>query len=137
MPLTVRAKGSASPDVVWARYTEPEQWPTWAPHMKRAEYPYSRVTPGTFGRVYAYGGFSLLFSIDAVDEAERTWDWSVYVGSQRIELKHGVVSRGSRTQTWASVGLALPLALGYAPVAKLALHRLVGASLTRPKGEGT
>lgn len=129
MPLTVRAKGSAPPDVVWARYTEPEQWPTWAPHMKRAEYPYPRVTPGTFGRVYAYGGFSLPFSIDAVDEEARTWDWSVYLASQRIELKHGVVAHGSRTRVWASIGLPLPLALAYAPVAKLALHRLVSANV--------
>ncbi len=137
MPLTVRAEGSAPPDVVWARYTEPERWPTWAPHMKRAEYPYPRVLPGTFGRVYAYGGLSLLFSIDAVDEAERVWDWSVYLASQRVELQHGVVSRGSRTRAWARIGLPLPLALGYAPMAKLALRRLVGATSTSPQGERT
>lgn len=125
MPVTARARGSAPADVVWARYTEPERWPSWAPHMKRADYPYPRVTPGTFGRVYAYGGFSMPFSIDAVDEQARTWDWSVYLGSLRIELQHGVETKGSRTAAWASIGLPLPLALGYAPVATLALRRLV------------
>ena len=127
MPFTVSAKGAASPEEVWARYTQPERWPTWAPHMKRAIYPYPRIVEGTFGRVYAYGGFSLPFSIDALDADGWTWGWSVYVAGQRIELKHGVVAGASHTRAWVSIGLPLPIALGYAPIAKLALRRLVRA----------
>ena len=75
----------------------------------------------------------MAFSIDAFDEGQRTWDWSVYVVGKRIRLQHGVVADGPRCRAWATIGLPFPLALAYAPVMKLALHRLVrGSSLEKP-----
>ena len=61
-----------------------------------------------------------------VDEADRRWSWSVDVGPARLVLTHWVRPGpdGGTTTGLRSSGPA-PLVLGYAPLAQLALHRLI------------
>jgi uncharacterized protein YndB with AHSA1/START domain len=132
MPLS--ATGRASPEEVWARYTRPELWPTWSPYLHEVHYPDAVVRPGTTGRVSGVGGVVAVFRIDAVDHAARTWSWSVRSGPLRVSLDHGVVPAGpgsghvGGSRAWLVMHALWPVAVGYAPLARLSLGRLVAAS---------
>ncbi len=130
--LRLSATGPASPDEVWARYTRPALWPTWSPHLREVDYPDAVVRPGTTGRVTGVGGVVAVFRIDAVDHAARTWSWSVRSGPVRVSFDHGVDAAGPGVRPpRRQHGLAgHPRAVaggrsGYAPLARLALGRLV------------
>ena len=51
--------------------------------------------------------------------------WSVRTGPLRLRFEHGVEPAGTGSTAWAVVHALRPLALAYAPVARLALGRLV------------
>ncbi|MHA6524741.1 SRPBCC family protein [Tessaracoccus sp. G1721] len=127
--LRLRARGPLPVDEVWQRYTQPAWWPRWAPHLREVDYPAPVVTPGTTGRVRGVGGVVAHFRIDAVDEAARTWSWSVTSGPLRLSFEHGVDAAppgsGEVSSAWLVVHAAWPVALGYAPIARHALRRLV------------
>lgn len=127
--LRLAASGPLSVDEVWGRYTRPELWPTWAPHIRKVDYCEPVVTPGTTGRVKGVGGVVAHFRIDAVDEAARTWSWSVRSGPVRLSFEHGVdvapPGSGEASTAWLVIHAAWPVAIGYAPIARLALGRLV------------
>ena len=65
----------------------------------------------------------------AVDEAARTWSWSVACGPLRLSFEHGVDEAqpglGERSEAWVVVLGAWPVVIGYAPIARHALARLV------------
>jgi hypothetical protein len=123
--------GAAAPHEVWARYTRPALWPTWSPHLREVDYPDAVVRPGTTGRVTGVGGVVAHFRVDAVDHEARTWSWSVRSGPLRLSFDHGVdaVPAGAEpaggSTAWLVTRALWPVALGYAPLARLALHRLV------------
>ena len=127
--LRLTVSGPRSVDDVWERYTQPAHWPRWAPHLREVDYPEPVVVPGTTGRVRGVGGVVALFRIDAVDEAARTWSWSVACGPLRLSFEHGVDEAqsglGERSEAWVVVLGAWPVVIGYAPIARHALARLV------------
>jgi hypothetical protein len=127
--LRLSASGSLSADEVWERYTRPVWWPHWAPHIREVAYPEPVVTPGTTGRVTGVGGVVAVFRIDAVDDVARTWSWSVRSGPLRLSFDHGVdhaePSSGHASTAWLVTHALWPVAIGYAPVARYSLGRLV------------
>ena len=81
-----------------------------------------------------------VFHIDAVDEEARTWSWSVRSGPLRLSFDHGVdpvagVTPSTRPEpgrmpgarAWLVTHALWPVAVGYAPLARLSLGRLVTA----------
>jgi hypothetical protein len=88
--------------------------------------PVERIAPGVKGKLYAPGGFSLGFTIDAVDEQARTWAWSVRVAVIRLRLEHWVEDGpdGGSVAGLRTTGPA-PVVAAYSPLAQTALDRLV------------
>ena len=123
--LRIAATGAATPDLAWTRYTEPARWSQWAPHIRQVDYPEATVTPGTSGRVAGPAGVVAVFTVDAVDEAARTWVWSVRSGPLRLRFEHGVDPADGGSTAWAVVHGPRAVALGYAPVMRWSLGRLV------------
>jgi len=131
--LALSASGPLSPDVVWERYARPALWSTWAPQISRVEVATQRLAGGETGRVFGPLGFGVDFRVDAWDEAERVWSWTVRprppawpsAPSPRLNLRHGVEPEGDGTRTWLLVSGFAPYVLAYLPVARLALRRLV------------
>ncbi|HSK26424.1 MAG TPA: SRPBCC family protein [Jiangellales bacterium] len=129
--ITLEARGDASPDTVWERYAEPARWPGWSPQIRRVELDgrRDRLAPGLTGAVHSYGPVPVRFTVSAVDEDARTWSWTVSVGPVHLALDHSVApddrvdGRGTLT-TLAAHG-PWPVLLAYAPLARLALGRLV------------
>lgn len=124
--LRVTATGPAAPDEVWDRYTRPARWSSWAPHIREVDHPGDVVAPGSRGRVTGVGGLVAVFHVDAVDEAARTWTWSVRTGPLRLRFDHDVrpTADGGSTASMTAHG-PWPVLLAYAPVARWALGRLV------------
>ena len=120
------ASGPADPDTVWDRYTRPALWSTWAPHIREVDYPYAVVRPDSTGRVTGVGGVVAVFHVEAVDEEARTWAWKVRSGPLRIAFEHGVdAASGGGSPAWLVTPALLPVTVGYAPLARFALGRLV------------
>ncbi len=68
----------------------------------------------------------LPFVVETVDEAARQWSWTVSLGPVRLHLLHWVTDGpdGGST-TGLRVSGPAPLVVGYAPLAHLAIGRLV------------
>ena len=127
--MELTESGPAAPAEVWRRYTQPGLWPTWAPHLVAVDYPHEAIRPDTTGVVRGGVGWVALpvpFTIDSVDETAMTWSWTARLGPIPIAFDHGVrpADRGGAT-AWVRIGLPLPLAAAYAPLARWALRRLV------------
>jgi hypothetical protein len=134
--ITVRARGSAAPDDVWVRYVTPRHWAGWSPQISAVSGPplAERVTAGSTGTVHGPAGVAVSFTVTEVDEAARRWSWRG-VGLLDLLMAHGVdplPSSGAPTATgstaWARITGPLPIVLGYAPLARHALRRLVSES---------
>lgn len=123
--LTLRASGAADAAEVWERYAVPLRWPTWSPQITRVETSAPRITVGTSGTIVGPLGAHVSFVIDEVDEAVRSWSWRVRVGPVTLRMMHAVSVEGRGSTTTLRVHGPLPVVLGYAPVAQLALNRLV------------
>lgn len=130
--LTVRARGQADPSRVWRLYTVPAHWASWSVQIRavETERPGDPVIPGTMGIVRGPGGVRVRFAVTSVDDAARRWTWQVQAGIVTLVLDHGVDDAGAGTQAWARITGPLPIVLGYAPLARHALHRLVSAEST-------
>ena len=124
--LTLHATGPIGPDEVWERYAVPARWSQWAPQITGVELPVARLAAGLRGRVRAPLGVALPFVVDTVDEAARRWSWTVSLGPVRLCLLHWVTEGpdGGST-TGLRVSGPAPLVVGYAPLAQLAIGRLV------------
>jgi len=131
--LYLAATGPRPSDEVWDRYARPALWSTWAPQIRRVDVDTERLGGGETGRVHGPLGFSADFEVDTWDEEARRWSWTVRpraallpgVPVPRLHLGHGVLSTEAGTLTWLRLSGPLPLVVPYAPVARLALHRLV------------
>lgn len=119
------ATGPADPDAVWDRYTRPALWSTWSPHIREVDYPYAVVQSGSTGRVTGVGGVVAVFHIESVDEVERTWSWRVRSGPLRVAFDHGVDAVPGGSRAWLVTHAMLPVTVGYSPLARWALGRLV------------
>ncbi|WP_344344297.1 SRPBCC family protein [Agrococcus versicolor] len=124
--------GPIDPGLAWERYARPERWSSWARHIDRVDVDGDepRIRPGLTGHV-ASGPLRARFRVDAVDEAARTWTWTVRVGPLRLRLAHEVVAATQigtlQTGTLTRLVIAgpLPVTMAYAPIAAFALQRLV------------
>ena len=123
--VTLHASGPADPETAWGRYRQPQGWARWAPQISRVEASAERIAPGVTGRVYGPLWVSVDFEIERVDEGARSWTWRVHRGPITLRLHHAVAPRGSGSRASLGIEGPLPLILGYAPLARFALSRLV------------
>ena len=125
MRLTVEASGPADPDTVWDRYVHPERWHEWSPQIRSVDYPDSTIGAGSVGTVHGPCGIGVAFEILAVDDERRCWSWQVTVAGVTLQLGHDVLAQGSGCRTTLDISGPAPVVVGYAPIAKVALARLV------------
>ncbi|GAA5043734.1 SRPBCC family protein [Streptomyces similanensis] len=123
--VTLSAAGAACPDTVWQRYAGLDQWASWSPQIKAVHSVARRLRPGMSGTVESVAGIRAAFTVEAVDHDRRTWTWRVRLGRVRIRLHHEVGARGRGSVTSLTMDGPLLVLLAYAPLARLALHRLV------------
>ncbi len=131
--LYLAATGPRDAAEVWERYARPALWSTWAPQIRRVEVDTERLVGGETGRVHGLLWLSADFEVDSWDEDGRRWSWTVrpraallpVVPGPRVRLRHGVRATEAGTLTWLRLDGPLPLVTPYAPVARLALYRLV------------
>jgi polyketide cyclase/dehydrase/lipid transport protein len=119
------AVGAAEPAVTWGRYAVIGAWPTWSPQIVGVETAAERIALGVSGRVHVVGGLRLPFAITAHDEQARTWSWVVRLGPVAMTLNHEVHAEPQGSGTVLVMEGPDPVLLGYAPLAWVALRRLV------------
>lgn len=126
--LTLRASGPREAAEVWERYADPQRWSSWSPQIRRVD-AVGRIRPGMTGRVASWvPGVGVAFQVLQVDARARTWTWSVRSGPLHLELEHGVRCTADGTDgasTWLCLRGPSPVLVAYAPLALLALRRLV------------
>jgi Polyketide cyclase / dehydrase and lipid transport len=123
--ITLRAQGTAPAELAWERYAQPALWRTWSPQITGVDIPVVRIAAGVRGMVVGPLGVRVPFEIDDVDEPGRHWTWHVPLGPVIIRLVHWVEPAGAGSRTGLEMHGPLPLLLGYAPLARFALGRLV------------
>lgn len=128
--VATRAGGPCTVDEAWERYADPARWPTWAPHLRSVELdePGTRLRAGLSGTVRGVWPVSARFVVTAVDASARRWSWTVRTSRPRLAVElHHTLEVGDRG-TEAGLVLRGPWAvvLGYRPVARCALRRLLG-----------
>ncbi|MCW2802335.1 MAG: hypothetical protein QOF52_2899 [Propionibacteriaceae bacterium] len=126
MRREIAVVGPVRADHAWERYAEIDGWPSWAPPIRSVDATARRIAAGVSGVVHGPAGVRILFLIDSVDEAARSWTWRVRLGPLRMRLIHSVRAgvEGGCVATLTVEGPA-PLALLYPELAKVALQRLV------------
>jgi hypothetical protein len=127
--LTLHARGAAPVALAWERYADPALWPSWAPQIQRVETDMHRLVAGATGVVHAgplpRPTLAVPFQILEVDESAREWSWQVSLGVLRLRLEHGVTTHPSGSSTWLRIHGRRPVIFAYAPLARIALGRLV------------
>ncbi|MFJ9719012.1 SRPBCC family protein [Streptomyces sp. NPDC101213] len=123
--LTLRATGPAGPETVWQRYACVDRWPAWSPQIKAVHTPDRQLTSGMSGTVESAVGVRLAFAVEHVDHDRRAWTWRVGLGPIRLRLHHDVRTHGRGSTTGLTMEGPRPVLLAYAPLARLALRRLV------------
>lgn len=120
MRTRIEATGPATARDMWEAYAEPARWHEWAPQI-RAVRPLERISPGLRGEVEGLFGVRVRFEVTDVDEPAGRWTWRVEVGPARLTIAHEVADG----RTGVVIDGSAPLVIAYAPVARLALSRLV------------
>lgn len=126
--ISLVAHGPVDPALAWERYVDTRLWSSWSPQISRVELfgaVGSRIEPGLRGRVHAVGGLRVPFEVTSVDDEQMSWSWRVRIGPAAVRLDHRVTARDGGTRTTLDLHGFLPVVAGYAPVAQLALRRLV------------
>jgi hypothetical protein len=85
------------------------------------------IRAGSTGTVHAILGVDVQFVVTAFDDLRRTWAWDALLPlGIRLHLEHTVTDLGAGvTSTGLQVRGPLPVVLGYLPVARVALGRLL------------
>lgn len=125
--LVVDAEGPAAPDEVWRRYSHASQWSTWAPQIRRVSGASDPVAAGDHGWVRGPFPLRVPYAVLDVDPDAQRWTWRVGLGPASVVMEHGVDALDVGSRAWVRIALPAPLALPYAPLARLALRRLVGS----------
>jgi hypothetical protein len=130
LTLILRASGPISVSEAWERYARPDLWSSWSPQIRGVRYPHARIEPGATGQVIGPLGLRVGFEIQDVDEAAHRWSWRAAVGPIGIRLVHTVKeldrdANGAGTTTQLRMAGPAPIVVAYAPIAQLALGRLV------------
>jgi hypothetical protein len=120
--MRIRRRGPAGKYVIWARYRDPQRWPEWAPHIRevRAAGP---LRPGLEGTVVGPLGATASFEVIDVDEPSGVWTWVLRAGPVRLRLEHEV----AEGRAGVVISGPAPAVLAYAPLARIALGRVVRA----------
>ncbi|WP_077801678.1 SRPBCC family protein [Streptomyces sp. JHA26] len=123
--LTLDVTGPATPATVWERYVRVDRWASWSPQIRGVHTDVLCITPALQGTVESFAGLRIPFVVESVDHRHRTWAWRVRLGPVRLRLHHAV--RPDPQGSAASVTLhgPMPVLAGYAPLARVALRRLV------------
>lgn len=121
MRRTLSVTGPRDPADVWDRYDRPARWPEWSPQIRSVDHPGEHLYAGARGTVRGPLGLPVPYRVDDVD-GPRRWSWTV-LGFLR--LTHTVEPAGTGTRTGLVVTGPAPVVLGYLPLARLALGRLV------------
>jgi hypothetical protein len=134
--VRLSASGPVDPAVTWERYERYDRWPTWSPQLRRVETDGAVLTTGATGQVVGPLGVRAGFVVTEVDEERRRWSWTVRAAGVSIGLEHGVdAGEDGGSATWLVLRGPTPIVLGYAPVAWIALHRLVTLRPTVDEGQ--
>lgn len=123
--LVVDAEGPAAPDEVWHRYSHASRWPTWAPQIRRVSGAGDPIAAGDRGWVHGPFPLRVPYTVLDVVPARRSWTWRVGRGPLSVVMSHGVDVLDVGSRAWVRIDLPAPLALPYAPLARIALRRLV------------
>jgi uncharacterized protein YndB with AHSA1/START domain len=118
--MRIEATGPASAEAMWEAYAEPSRWPSWAPQIREVR-PTDRIQPGMRGEVKGPAGSRVRFEVTDVDETAGRWTWRVRIGPASLTIAH-VVADG---RTAVELDGPAPVVVAYAPVARVALARLV------------
>jgi len=110
---------------VWADYAEPARWTGWSPQVRRVELGEPVLQAGLTGTVRGPGGLRVPFVVTALDAGATTWAWEVSAAGAGLRLEHGVRAVGDGSLTWLVLDGPAAVVLAYAPLARLALRRLV------------
>ena len=121
--ITLRARGDAPPDVVWERYADLRRWSEWSPQISSVEASSTTLKPGLTGRVHGPLGVTVPFRV--VEVGIRRWSWEVRPLGLRLQLDHRVLPRRDGAATELRMRGPAPVVLAYAPLAGLALRKLV------------
>jgi hypothetical protein len=121
--VRIAVAGGASSDEVWARYDDPHRWAEWSPQIRRVDVQGRHLVVGLTGVVHPVVGLTVHFTVTAVDRDNLTWSWAVGRGPVSIAMHHGVTWRPEGSEAWLDVRTVVGLA--YAPLARIALARLV------------
>ena len=114
------ARGPASADAMWAAYADTSRWATWAPQIHRVA-PLGPLEEGMRGVVEGPFWARARFEVTSIDETAGRWTWRVWVGPAHMTIDHEVADG----VTAVVIEGPAPLVLAYAPIARLALVRLV------------
>jgi hypothetical protein len=130
-PPRIEASGPRPVDDTWEQYTRAAAWPEWAPQIRAVRGVTGHIAAGDRGVVHGPFPVRVPFTIVSVDPAAHRWTWRVGVGPMSVVLDHGVDPDGPAeaggSTAWADVHAPGLLVRAYAPLARLALRRLVGA----------
>jgi hypothetical protein len=121
----IAAAGALHPQAVWDRYTVLSEWPSWSPQIRYVECPQNRLAPGLTGRVHGWFGVTADFEVLSVDEVRRTWSWRARSGPVMLTLHHAVLPVVEGSQATLEINGPAFAVLLYAPLAQVALRRLV------------
>ncbi|MEU6478029.1 SRPBCC family protein [Streptomyces sp. NPDC047017] len=123
--LTLHAVGPARPEAVWERYACLDQWASWSPQIRAVHADLRHLAPGLGGAVESVAGLRAAFRVGAVDQDRRYWTWRVRLGPLRVTLRHDVRAHPRGSRAGLTLRGPLPVLVAYAPLARLALRRLV------------
>lgn len=120
MRTRVEAHGPASAGVMWSAYAHTARWSSWAPHIRRVD-PEGPLVPGLRGVVHGPARLRARFEVTSVDPQAMRWAWRVRAGPAELTIDHEVAD----CRTAVVIDGPAPFVIAYAPVARLALRRLV------------
>jgi hypothetical protein len=125
--VLVEARGIASADDAWLRFTTPATWSVWAPMIRSVEASDDELVVGTTGRVHGPPGVAVDFEVTAVDPDQRTWSWRAGRGPAEVTMDHHVVpAAGGGSRAFLRVpGRSAALLQPYRVPAGAALRGLV------------
>lgn len=127
MKRRIEVIGRAPTDRAWERYHEIRNWSGWAPQIRSVRADAQTLTPGAQGTVHGPAGLSIAFRVLEVDAGSRTWSWTARRWGLKVHMHHDLVElRGGTRAGLTLTGPAVVVA-PYAPIARLALKRLVAA----------
>lgn len=121
----LEVSGPLPPTTCWRRYDELAQWAEWAPQIVSVQAPANRLAVGLSGVVRVTGGLTVPFTVTEVDPSALTWSWIARLGPIPLSLHHGIHLSSEGTRASLAIEGPAAVVLTYAPLARLALWRLV------------